>query len=355
MQDFDGPQAYSFAVSEADPWLDFDVSELAPEVSATVVDSAPISMETRTTISTDHTSLIVPDQRPWFLKDETWRLQQAEPCPDCPLYIEYEPYIDAVRNMLSSWVNDGHNAFIHPRLYDGDLPKCMEDAFTTLSAYINRTPAVKNKVLQILEQRAAALSCQVLLPEQGVASILAHLARFQAMFVYVFIGLFDGAVHARVVAERHIPLLRLWHRELLALLQGLAGFEAASNATLDYHASSAAWKLWVLTESARRTLLVVETNLNTYQMMTAGWLECPGCVMFTARQGLWQSGSAAQWEKICTEKSPLMIPSLRPEAMMEKHAADEIDDFVKLFWTYTAGPDRVAWWVDKSKSLTNAQ
>lgn len=337
-----------------EPWtssIDSDVDlGLAKEVEATFA-TPPSPFRVNIARESD---IILSKPRPWFLKEETWALQHSDPCKDCPLTIEYEPYIEAVREMLHCWTQHGHNNFIHPRLYADGLPTCLQDAFTTLTAYVHRTPAVKNTVLQIVDERAAFLTCLNLLPEPGEEGVRARLARVQALFIYVFVGLFDGSIHARVAAERQIATLRLWLTELWQAARDLAGEDLqplSQSASADYYAaSSAVWKLWILAESARRTLLIVETILNTYQAMTIGWVECPGCVMFTARRGLWEAASAVKWTEMCRERSPLLIASLQPERYLAQYGAEEIDDFVKLFWTYVAGPEKIQWWVDRSGS-----
>jgi len=91
-----------------------------------------------------------------------------------------------------------------------NAPTCLQDAFTTLTAYTHRNPAVKETILQIAEERSSALSRQSAPTVGGAQGILAHLARVQALFVYEFIRLFDGSVRPRASAEQQLPTLRQW-------------------------------------------------------------------------------------------------------------------------------------------------
>lgn len=147
---------------------------------------------------------------PWFLRDETWVMQHSNQEPACVSYVELEPLIHAVEEMLQLWVGNGYNSFIHRRLYEKGMPTCLQDAFTTLTAYTHRNPAVKETILQIAEERSSALSRQSAPTVGGAQGILAHLARVQALFVYEFIRLFDGSVRPRASAEQQLPTLRQW-------------------------------------------------------------------------------------------------------------------------------------------------
>ena len=118
----------------------------------------------------------------------------------------------------------------------------------------------------------------------------------------------------------------------------------------EYNTSSELWKLWILTESVRRTHVIIDTIANTYQTMTKGWAECTGAVMFTARHGLWEAESAVKWLELSCAKTPLLVPSLQPGTFISQYAADEVDDFVKMFWTFIVGTDKMKCWIDSSNA-----
>ncbi|KAI0550601.1 hypothetical protein F4679DRAFT_199284 [Xylaria curta] len=303
---------------------------------------------------------------PFFLKDETFVIQHKQENPDCMTTVEMEPFICEVEKMLKAWVTDGFNGFIHRRLYDKGMPTCVQDAFTTFAAYTNRTPATRETLLQIADDRASALTQHAVRPvANGVQEIWAHLARVHALFVYVFIRLFDGSVRMRTSAERQIPTLRSWvtqmwetvkrHRwdEYPSVKDGrrpLLGTSVEFHS--DYDTATEIWQLWILTESVRRTHLIIDTVLNTFRIMTVGWAECEGYVMCTVRRGLWDAESAVKWFNVCRggAKSPLMVPSLTPQPIISQYPAGEFDDFAKLCWSFVVGTDKIQCWVDKSNS-----
>lgn len=333
--------------------------------------------------------------RPWFLQDETWTVQRSSLHPeDCVTSCGPEPFIRAVEEMLQGWVRRGHNGFVHRRLYAKGMPVCVQDAFTTLAAYTGRTPAVAETILQIAEERACALvGAQSTTTTAAAAAgggscaqgLRAHLARVHALFVYEFIRLFDGSVRLRASAEKQLPTLRRWVGQMREAAKQYHGGEeeedddddepslgsyhhhnhhrqlrwaaaAAAAATSDfnreYEASSEMWRLWVLTESVRRTHLIVDIIANTYQTMSQGWAECTGAVMFTARRGLWDAGSAGEWFDLCCAKPsapPLLVPALQPDSMISRYGAEEFDDFATLLWTFLVGEDKIQYWQNRGK------
>ncbi|KAF2874256.1 hypothetical protein BDV95DRAFT_604444 [Massariosphaeria phaeospora] len=300
---------------------------------------------------------------PWFLQNDTWVMAHLEEEPVCMTEIELDNYIGAVSAMLQSWVTHGHNGFIHQRLYERGMPGCVQDAFTTLAAYTNRTPAVKDTILQIADERATALARQTAPTAAGALGILAHVSRVQAMFVYVFIRLFDGSVRIRASAERQIPTLRQWVVQMREagqrceaadddyLCSGqhtvMLQWPGSSSFNTDYEATSRLWKLWLLTESVRRTHVLIDGVMNTYETLTKGWAECKGVVMLTARRGLWDADSAEKWFGLSSAKAPLLVPAMQASRCISQYAADEVDDFVRQFWGFLVGRDKIQSWVDR--------
>jgi hypothetical protein len=297
---------------------------------------------------------------PWFLRGETWVLAQNNEEPGCVTNVELQPFIEAVNEMLQSWVKAGHNHFVHRRLYETGMPRCLQHAFITLAAYLGRTPAMKETILQIAEDHASDLVLESL-PAKSEASVIRNqLAHVQALFIYTFIRLFDGSIRLRASAETQLPILRQWLAQLYKTTKNYRGEDRLlghgpvpwlpNHFDMEYNATSELWKLWILTESVRRTHLVAGTVANMYEIMVKGWVECSGAVMFTARNGLWDADSVMKWYELSCAKSPLLVPALQPGSYIAGYAADEFDEFVKLIWTFIVGADKVQCWIDKSRT-----
>jgi hypothetical protein len=113
---------------------------------------------------------------------------------------------------LTDWVEQGRNPFIHRQLYRYRMPLCVQDAFMSLSAYLSKTSANENIIYRIIEDRVMQLVAEGI-PSLGASpqsvDTLEHLGRIEALLVYQCVGLYDGNVRLRYLAEQHIPVLEL--------------------------------------------------------------------------------------------------------------------------------------------------
>lgn len=337
-----------------------DLGVFLPDMTLPTIPTLPLSVAD---VSTQGAGLeggnLSSPTHPWFLRDENWVMEHRNHDPTCGTKVELEPFILAVEEMLQFWVKNGHNGFIHRRLYEMGMPICVQDAFTTLSAYTARTPAVSQTILQIADERSSALIRQSSPSAGGAQNILGHLARVHALFVYVFIRLFDGSLRARASAEKHVPTLRRWVSQMWEASKQYRGedvFSAkrqlqwvASEFDREYETFSALWRLWILTESVRRTQIIVDTIANVYETMTKGWADCTGAGMFTVRRGMWEAESTAKWFEVSCTNVPLLVPSLHPGPLMSEYTADEINDFAKALWPMIVGADKMQSWIDRSR------
>lgn len=300
------------------------------------------------------------EARPWFLKKETWMLQHHPKEPDCSR-MNYDPYILEITEMLRSWSKSGYNVFIHPKLYENGMPPCIQDAFTTLSAYFYCNSNMKSTVLQIVEEHSRRLEERETQSFGEYQDVRDHLARVHALFVYMFIRLFDGSVRLRASAERQILLLRSWLSDMLYSASQSVGLNTTvhqsliqqnpSNIEVEFEAISEQWKAWCVAETVRRTHFIVTTVLNIYDSMLTGLKDCPGAVMFTLRRGLWQAQSASRWMEIVSVKSPLLVSALDPGPLIASYPAQEFDELAQILWKYLVSQEKTQYWMDKSEAI----
>ncbi|PVI02199.1 hypothetical protein DM02DRAFT_590015 [Periconia macrospinosa] len=325
------------------------------------------------TAATSENTLSTSATCPWFLGFDTWVMKHCDVTPTCSTTLQLEPFISSVEEMLRNWVQNGQNSFVHHRLYSHGMPACIADAFTTLLSYMTCTPAVKDTILQIAEERAVKLvnqpaealhtTTKTAGPYGGSGAALEiwmQLARVQALFVYEFIRLFDGNIRVRASAELQLPILREWLSHLRETIQNFRGDELTSCATQgngtqsqfdkDYTAATNQWHLWILAECVRRSHLIIDAVANTYETMHKGWAECSGAVMFTARAGLWEAQTATKWARLSNEKKPLLVASLTPGPLLDEYKSEDIDEFAKMYWTFIVGKDKIEYWVERSVS-----
>lgn len=338
--------------------------EWTTDARGSVADTGSLAVDVYQTDHSAASDLILP----WFLQETTWTMQRASHEPEGPVDVDLQLFIRTVEGMLASWTRDGHNGFIHRRLYQHGMPTCVQDAFTALVAYTNCTPPVKDTILHIVQERLSTIVHQYPPNTNDRQGISNHLARVQALFVYEFIGLFDGshgALRLRTIAEQQLPTLRSWVAQMMEAVKRYKGEDlslrsptiewADNDFNREYYTSSELWRTWLLIESVRRIQIIINAVANSYQAMTKGWAECTGAVMFTLRRGLWEAESAIEWSDLACRKSPLLVAPLRPGPLMSQYPAEEFDEFVKTFWVLILGPEKVRSWLSRSSHMTKVQ
>lgn len=315
-------------------------------------------------IQTPSESVTRPD---WFLGPETWRISRHGDAAAAAAVgkATMKKYVAVVQSWFECWVTTGSNPFIHSRLYSANFPACVQVAYTTLASYIHRTPANTDTLLRIVEDRSNDL-----LQENGAVlnrvgadewtdegehdvGLFAQLTRLHALMVYQSIGLFDGDIRSRHVAEGHMAIQDSWASKLLHV----AG-EALSNAhTVAGHLigclprpstySQQQWYLWVLSESIRRTWLVAVSISAVFKALQRRWSTCPGGVMYTNRSGLWNAASATEWEKQCLEKNVAFLQRFECASLLDDAEPSEIDEFGTAMLDMTFDGELLEQWRDR--------
>ncbi|KAK3316918.1 hypothetical protein B0H66DRAFT_307715 [Apodospora peruviana] len=407
--DSDFPPSQPRAIATPASSATIDYLSNSPPAAPTATDiamttpTAPLSMKLVTTAGRNHLALISPDKQQkcpliqpdptsskWFLSPDTWKVDHppfrvAATFPTAML----KRYADRIQRWLARWVREGSCPFIHATLYRYRFPRCAQLAYTTLSAYLDRTDANTDLVLRIVEDRVNELlltetdhcleeatstapsldvdvdmmtSCSHPTPttatstENQVLDPLEQLARVHALMVYQSIALYDGDIRARHLAEGRIHILNRWVAEML-------GSASTSSAFSNYNSSNGApadplqpsgrtgstvetvWHTWILAESIRRTWLV-STGLQTvYLMMQQTWSPCPGGVMLTAKQGVWDAGSSFAWQKMCLNGNIGFMQRFEMERFFTEARPGDVDEFCQGAMESAFGMERMERWV----------
>jgi hypothetical protein len=272
----------------------------------------------------------------WFLAPETWRIDHGVDTSAAATISKatMKKYVAEVQ----SWVATGSNPFIHARLYSASFPACVQVAYATLASYIHRTPANTDAVLQTVEDRSNDL-----LQESGDADewadrreqdldLFAQLARLHALMVYQIIGLFDGDIRSRYVAEGHMAIQDSWAGKLLhSAAKALSCTQVVATHPFGCLPGSSTpsqqqWYLWILSESVRRTWLVAR-SLSSVFALQQRWAPCPGGVMYTNRSGLWNAASATEWEKQCLGRNVAFFQRFECTKLFDDTKPADIDEF----------------------------
>ncbi len=335
-----------------EPWLgaglgtDLDIDSF---LSSSHVDTDLLQLSTQ---ESARPRILVKDKDLWFLTSRSWSLRHIDiqRQPECLDGVDLQQYVSSVQAWLQQWVSEGHNSFIHRQLYRLSVPRCIQDAYTVLSAYLSRKPGSEDMTFRIMQERVGQLLREY--PVDSAVGTSEQLARVQALLIYQAVQLFDGNIRMRAQAEHHIPLLfewvdQLWENAGLDLKNEGSGIVVSSANALGTDAASLSWRLWILAESIRRTCLTAKILQSVYMTMKQTWVDCPGALFFTARQGIWDAPSAYSWSKACQASEPLFASSADSENLFgAKHG--NIDAFGHAMLAITFGRDRMESWLGES-------
>lgn len=242
----------------------------------------------------------------------------------------------------------------------------MQIAYATLASYIHRTPANADAVLQTVEDRSNAL-----LRDNGAEmkrveteewadeseqdlDIFGQLARLHALMTYQTIGLFDGDIRSRHVAEGHIAVQNSWASRLFRSAAKALSNDYAVAMHLVGRSSDASshsqqqWYLWILSESIRRTWLVAVSLSAVFLTLQQRWPACPGGVMYTNRSGLWNAASATEWERQCMERNVWFLQRFESASLFDDSNPEDIDEFGTAILDMTCHRELLERWRHKS-------
>ncbi|KAI1086783.1 hypothetical protein F5B19DRAFT_110755 [Rostrohypoxylon terebratum] len=303
----------------------------------------------------------------WFYSPDSWTIAHTS-TPAFPASA-FDPaglkqHVATVQSWLRRWAATGRSPFIHHRLYSQRMPRCVQDAYTTLTAYLSRTPETSDLCFRIVQDRAAGIVGEAQSGTESASSSmlsdpLDHLARVHALFVYQMIGLFDGDIAMRAAAEGHMPILTSWVAEMWqsagfdanmysAVLSLQGGVDGAVNSPKPISVSSTVpWQRWIVSESIRRAWLSATITQAVYQLLKEGWAECPGSINWTPRAGLWEAPDQFSWNKLVTGgRGPLFVPSLRADLLYKKASPAEVDEFGHAVLAVEFGLEHTRRWED---------
>lgn len=280
-------------------------------------------------------------------------------------------YIAKIHQWLVRWTETGGCEIIHPRLYSVRFPRCVQDAWLTLSCYLSRTSENEDMVFRIVEERARALireweRREIGFEVDGQNDPFVWLSRVHALFVYQVICLYDGDIRLRHLAESNIPLLYSWLRGMLECVEEqcrrrcLGHFvvtpmqesrftsdscppssRIAPEPVASDHRDNLLWYSWILAENIRRTWLVAQSLQTIYAMIQLGQIsQCPGTMMFSTRQGVWEAKSARAWEDLCVHIDVGFVHMKDTESVFLNMVSPEVNDSTKVFLETTFGQAR---------------
>jgi len=162
--------------------------------------------------------------------------------------------VNYMTNFHAIFARDRQTPCIHRHLYKDNMPQSIHKAFMAAVMYANRTTANKAWVIRLLIESCASLL------EAEAYSPYEKLARTQAMFIYQTIRIFDGDITLRARAQKEMPILLNWIKELTEMRENLDDMTLLDPVAI----SSRPPKSWevrrAITERTLRTGLMCETR-----------------------------------------------------------------------------------------------
>jgi hypothetical protein len=295
----------------------------------------------------------------WFASPETWTIDAAPESltsnPGRFTLVELQQLLKKVVHWLKEWIEHGSNPFIHQQLYRHRLPQSIQDAYLSLSAYFGKNISNEHLIFRIIEDRVTRLVADGV-PSSDFFDALEYFARVQALLVYQCIGLYDGNIRLRHLAEQHIPVLEFW---MVDLLQQISRNPDCSESLFNppqrqpsqmsppvthIPSEDLLWYTYIITESVRRTWLVTAGVQGLYNLIQCGKGSCMGGTIFTSRSGFWEAKSAVAWEKRCCDVYAGLVRLTEVDKMFALVPRKEICDFAKVVLQCTYGREQVERW-----------
>ena len=328
-----------------------------------VIDDITIDpeLEIRLSSPSSSTSPSLDDLRSaWFLTSEAWEISPVNIFRLTPISITMiHDYLNKTKDWLKEWASTRSNPFIHAELYSKGMPDCVQDAFLALSTYLAKTDKTEALIHRIIEEKVDKLVTSQTnggLPNGTIDEI----GRVQSLLIYSMIRLFDGDIRQRHLAERHLPVLHEWTKQMLVHASIDTGNDALliCNALTNYTPELTSepqipcqvspeqllWHAWIISESVRRTWCISMLIQSGYELLKTGTGPCYGGLLVTTRRGVWQAETAFAWTKLCAERSVGFVHRNQTESLMTERRMDEVDLFTLALMELDFGPDRMERW-----------
>jgi hypothetical protein len=305
----------------------------------------------------------------WFTAPSTWKLiHHFQPADQEVPPKVFSDFLRGVDSWVSRFQQDGHNPFIHRTLYPPRaIPDCIQDAYAAIAVSRSGTPNNENITESITHSYASKLLAhQAALAEQPfhISTAKDHLARTQALLIHLLLALSSNSLSRQSKAQALLEPLHRWRIDMIATAEQEASLAQLFPCTATLASEDNGWgggdadyvpdlhRAFVICESIRRTCLLCSMTIGIMRALRGDWtVGCGGDIQFTARAGLWDAESSGGWADVARSTDPLFGYSLSGEEMAKRGVrADEVDEFARLLYGLTWGPDKVESWVVRSKS-----
>jgi hypothetical protein len=256
--------------------------------------------------------------------------------------------VKRIKSYPSLLARQAQTPFIHSSLYRDTLPRVMQDVLGACALYGQKRETNQPLVFGVISAAADRL-----LNDYSPVGLAAweQLAAVQALVLYQIIRLFDGDIRQRADAERAIPTLQDWTRQLQGRIHriGDPSLSADSIGRTPPATSLAmdSWQNWVFAESLRRTVIVSYTLQGLYSFLKNGWqgeYHEFRKLSFYAQKALWIAPSEYYWQSALKEYSALPIQFHSWDLDTSDAKPSDMDDLGMLVMVLMKGVDYCSQW-----------
>ncbi|EUC47386.1 hypothetical protein COCMIDRAFT_24709 [Bipolaris oryzae ATCC 44560] len=232
--------------------------------------------------------------------------------------------------------------WMHPTLYDKNMPRCMQDAHATCALYITKNEINAERVTYHIRSRVEELIKETV-PETPIEI----LARTQAIMLYQLMLVFGGDIHFRTQADALSSQLD----DMGAMLLPIATEENEHVGALPLYPSTAAhsaWRSFVFRESARRTVLAAYQFTVMYTVLTGQIKTCSQDVALqshiTLSAHLWRATNAFDFAMSWNAKNHFVVKGLDFTNLLKEAQPDDLDVFGNILLISLQGIDDIRGW-----------
>ncbi|KAJ5596481.1 hypothetical protein N7450_002939 [Penicillium hetheringtonii] len=274
--------------------------------------------------------------------------------------------IDILKNAPKMMVLENQTPWCHPQLYKNHMPKEMQgmsflvashsqpqsfqltrnalDAYSCCSLYMCKNETNAPVIMNLFEARTSEIlsSPQPLEPSD-------MLARTHALLLYQIMRLFDGDIRSHAKSRSLFATLESSVLFLMANVPTPSPSDPTELFPLPIDRTTELWEVWVLHESARRTVLFTYYFIQIYKVLQEDLLvSCDGKLglehSWYLSGDLWKAENAFDFAVAWSEKHHHIVCNLDFEPILQNAQPNEVDLFGRMLLVTVLGIDKAKSW-----------
>ncbi|KAJ5090265.1 hypothetical protein N7532_008949 [Penicillium argentinense] len=252
--------------------------------------------------------------------------------------------IDNLKNTPKIMVLENQTPWCHQQLYKSYMPKVMQDAYACCSLYMSKNDINAPVIMSLFDARTREL-----LSMSEPTEPIEILARVHALILYQIMRLFDGDIRSHATADALFATLELSVLTLMSIIPVPNPSGPTELLPPSVEGTAIFWQIWVLQESARRTILLTFYFIQIYKVLQGKVpVTCDGKLglehSWYLSGHLWNSQSAFDFAVAWTEQQHHIVYNLNFEPVLQSAHPDEVDLFGRMLLVTVLGIDKAKAW-----------